>query len=250
LLQVSEEVVVETAGAHVLVVDEDPEVCGQVTQYLGQHDFRVTAVSTGRQMQEVIGREAIDLLLLEPRLRGGEGFGLTRSIRESSKLPIVVLSGLSDEADRVMGLELGADDYVTKPFSPRELLARIRAVLRRSQMIAGAGYDRGVRAYRFAGWELNLRLHRLQRPSGERVSISRGEFSLLCAFLSAPQQVLTRDRLLDLSRMHSTEVYDRSVDVQILRLRRKIEIDPGKPEFIRTERGSGYIFDSRVAVVR
>jgi len=241
----------ETAGAHVLVADDDSETCGRISEYLGQHDIRVTAVNTGKQMLEVIGQEAIDLLLLEPQLRGSEGIALTRSIRESSKLPIVVLTALSEEADRVMGLELGADDYVTKPFSSRELLARIRAVLRRSQLTAAAsGVDKAVRAYRFAGWELNVRLHRLQSPSGERVSISRGEFSLMCAFLSAPKRILTRDQLLDLSRLHSTEVYDRSIDVQILRLRRKIEDDPTQPRFIRTERGVGYFFDAPVAVVR
>jgi len=242
---------VETTGSHVLVVDEDAEVCGRVSAYLGQHDFRVTVVNSGRQMLDVIGREAIDLLLLEPRLRGGEGLGLTRSIRETSKLPIVVLSGLDDEADRVMGLELGADDYVTKPFSPRELLARIRAVLRRSQAETPAqGHDKAVRAYRFGGWELNVRLHRLRTADGQNVPISRGEFSLLCAFLSSPQQMMSRDRLLDLSRLHSTEVYDRSVDVQILRLRRKIELDPSNPQFIRTERGTGYYFDARVSTIR
>jgi len=238
-------------GAHVLVVDEDVEVCGRVCDYLGQHQFRVTAVNSGKQMLEIIGREAIDLLLLEPRLRGGDGLGLTRSIRETSQLPIVVLSGLIEEADRVMGLELGADDYVTKPFSPRELLARIRAVLRRSRLaVTASTCDRTVRAYRFAGWELNVRLHRLLSPAAGRVPISRGEFSLLCAFLSAPQQVLSRDRLLDLSRLHSTEVYDRTIDVQILRLRRKIEADASKPQFIRTERGVGYFFDVPVSAVR
>jgi DNA-binding response OmpR family regulator len=241
----------DTLGAHVLLADDDSETCGRIREYLGQHDIRVTAVNTGKQMLEMIGQEAIDLLLLEPQLRGSEGMGLTRSIRETSKLPIVVLTGLTEEADRVMGLELGADDYVTKPFSSRELLARIRAVLRRSQVTAAAsGVDRGVRAYRFAGWELNVRLHRLLSPSGEKVTISRGEFSLLCAFLSAPKRILTRDQLLDLSRLHSSEVYDRSIDVQILRLRRKIEDDSTKPRFIRTERGVGYFFDAAVSVVR
>ena len=242
----------DMAGSHVLVVDEDVEVCGGVCDYLRQHDFRVTAVNSGKQMLEVIGHEAIDLLLLEPRLRSGEGMGLTRSIRETSKLPIVVLSALIEEADRVMGLELGADDYVTKPCSYRELLARIRAVLRRTQAAAtaAANPDRSVRAYRFQGWELNVRLHRLLSPAGERVAISRGEFSLLCAMLSAPQRVLTRDQLLDLSRLHSTEVYDRSIDVQIMRLRRKIEPDPANPCIIRTERGTGYLFDVPVATVR
>jgi two-component system, OmpR family, response regulator len=242
---------VDTSNAHVLVVDEDTEVCGRVCEYLSQHRFRVTAASSGEQMLEIIGREAIDLLLLEPRLGGGEGIGLTRSIREIARFPIVVLSGLIEEADRVMGLELGADDYVTKPFSCRELLARIRALLRRSRLaVSASSGDRTVRAYRFGGWELNVKLHRLLSPAGKRVPISRGEFSLLCTFLSAPQQVMSRDRLLDLSRLHSTEVYDRTIDVQILRLRRKMEEDPARPRFIRTERGVGYFFDHPVAPFR
>ncbi|HEY6642658.1 response regulator [Povalibacter sp.] len=238
------------AGTHVLVADEDAETRSRICEYLGQHDFRVTAVDDGNKMLDILGREAIDLLLLEPRLRGSEGIGLTRSIRETSKLPIVVLSALREEADCVMGLELGADDYVTKPFSPRELLARIRAVLRRSQATLAGSPDRSVRAYRFGGWELNVRLHRLLSPAGARVPISRGEFSLLCAFLSQPQRILTRDQLLDMSRLHSTEVYDRSIDVQILRLRRKIEAHPATPRFFRTERGTGYFFDALVATVR
>jgi two-component system OmpR family response regulator len=162
-----------------------------------------------------------------------------------------MVTGRQDEADRVMGLELGADDYVTKPFSPRELLARIRAVMRRYQSAeALPGRDDGLRAYRFAGWELNVRLHRLTSPGGKHVSLTNGEFSLLVAFLSAPQRVLNRDQLLDLSRLHSTEVYDRSIDVQILRLRRKIEDDPADPQLIRTERGAGYVFCAPVATVR
>jgi DNA-binding response OmpR family regulator len=242
---------VPTNASHVLVVDDDPDVCSQVSDYLGQHDFRVTSVNSGKQMLEVIGREAIDLLVLEARLRSDDGLRLTRNLRETSRMPIVVLSGLIEEADRVMGLELGADDYVTKPFSPRELLARIRAVLRRSQVDAvPPGRDETLRAYRFAGWELNVRLHRLLSPEGRRVEISRGEFSLLCAFLSSPQRILSRDQLLELSRLHCTEVYDRSIDVQIMRLRRKIEVDSATPQFIKTERGVGYFFDAVVKAVR
>jgi len=240
-----------TTPLHVLMVDDDPDVCGLVSEYLSQNNFRVTTVSTGKQMLETIGREAIDLLLLDLRLPGEDGMHLARTVREQSKLPIVILTGRAEEADRIMGLELWADDYVTKPFSPRELLARIRAVLRRSQVeVASPGRDEALRAFRFAGWELNVRLHRLRSPAGENIEISRGEFSLLRAFLAAPQRILTRDQLLDLSRLHSTEVYDRSIDVQILRLRRKIEADPGHPVFIRTERGVGYYFDASVKVVR
>jgi len=237
--------------SHVLVVDDDQSVCNLICDYLGQNDIRVSAANTGKQMREVIASEAIDLLLLDLRLSGEDGLSLARSIRDSSKMPIVILTGRLDEADRVMGLELGADDYVTKPFSPRELLARIRAVLRRSQAeVAPPGRDETLRAYRFAGWELNVRLHRLQSPEGRRIEISRGEYSLLCAFLASPQRMLSRDQLLDLSRLHSTEVYDRSIDVQILRLRRKIEADPANPQFIKTERGVGYHFDAPVKVIR
>lgn len=241
----------DTTDSHLLVADGDTEMCGQVCEYMGRHDFRVTAVNTGKQMLEIIAREPIDLLLLEPRLNDSDGIGLTRSIRESSKLPIVMLSELAEEADLVMGLELGADDYLTKPFSLRELLARIRAVLRRSRVEAvPSGQYETLRAYRFAGWELNLKLHRLQSPTGERVRISRSDYSLLCAFLSRPNRILTRDQLLELSRLHSTEVYDRAIDVQIMRLRRKIEADPSQPRFIRTERSVGYFFDAAVKAIR
>lgn len=239
------------AMSHVLVVDDDATICNLVSEYLGQNDFRVSTVRNGEQMLEVIGREAIDLLLLDLRLPGEDGLHLARTVRESSRIPIVILTGRMDEADRVMGLELGADDYVTKPFSPRELLARIRAVLRRSLVAAAPpGHDETLRAYRFEGWELNVRLHRLTSPIGRRVDISRGEFSLLCAFLAQPQRMLSRDQLLEMSRLHSMEVYDRSIDVQILRLRRKIETEPSQPKFIRTERGVGYYFDVPVKVIR
>ena len=241
----------DSESSHVLVIDDDVNVCSSVRDYLNRHDFRVSVANTGKQVLEIIGQDAIDLLVMELRLHGDDGLRLAREIRQKSKLPIVVLSELKEEADRVLGLEMGADDYLTKPFSPRELLARIRAVLRRSQTITVApGRDEPLRAYRFAGWELNVRLHRLLTPTGERIEISRGDFSLLCAFLSSPQRILSRDQLLELSRIHSTEVYDRCIDVQIMRLRRKIEADPSNPTFIRTERGTGYFFDAPVKAIR
>jgi two-component system, OmpR family, response regulator len=241
----------ETAPSHVLIVDDDAAICGLVSDYLSQNDFRVTAVSTGKQMREVLAAEAIDLVVLDLRLRGEDGLQLARSLRETSGIPIIMVTGRVEEADRVMGLELGADDYVTKPFSPRELLARIRAVMRRYHAPEPLpGRDEGLRAYRFAGWELNVRLHRLTAPSGAHVPLTNGEFSLMVAFLSAPERVLSRDQLLDLSRLHSTEVYDRSIDVQILRLRRKIEVDASDPQFIRTARGAGYVFCATVTTVR
>jgi DNA-binding response OmpR family regulator len=176
---------------------------------------------------------------------------IARRLREESAIPILMLTGRAEEADRVMGLELGADDYLTKPFSTRELLARIRALLRRAQAQASvADAIAKVRAYRFGGWELNVGLRRLRGPGGNTVELTNGEFSLLVAFLSAPERTLSRDQLLELSRLHNAEVYDRSIDVQILRLRRKIEVDPARPTFIVTQRGAGYVFASKVDLIR
>jgi DNA-binding response OmpR family regulator len=235
---------------HVLVLDDDPSVRQLVRDYLVENELRATAVATGAEFMAVMGSETIDIVVLDLRLQGGDGMQIARRLRETSAVPILMLTGRVDEADRVMGLELGADDYLTKPFSPRELLARIRALLRRARAQATvADAISRVRAYRFGGWELNIGLRRLKSAEGRTVELTNGEFSLLAAFVSAPQRVLSRDQLLDLSRLHNAEVYDRSIDVQILRLRRKIEADPAQPRFIKTERGAGYFFDATVDVV-
>jgi two-component system, OmpR family, response regulator len=236
---------------HVLALDDDPSIRQLVSDYLSENELRVTAVATGRELDDVMARETIDIIVLDLRLqRGEDGLQIARRLRESSRIPILMLSGRADEADRVMGLELGADDYLTKPFSPRELLARIRALLRRARAQATvAEAIAQVRAYRFGAWELNIGLRRLKAGDGRAVELTNGEFSLLAAFVSAPQRILTRDQLLELSRLHNAEVYDRSIDVQILRLRRKIEADPARPNFIKTERGAGYFFDAEVQAV-
>ncbi|CAN5431057.1 response regulator [soil metagenome] len=241
----------DVVAAHVLAVDDDPSIRQLIVSYLGDHDIRVTAVETGREMAEVLARESIDLVLLDLRLRGEDGLRIARELRSSSKMPIIIVTGRQDEADRVMSLELGADDYLTKPFSPRELLARIRALLRRSRMHSTlAEAVASIRAYRFAGWELNARLRRLLAPDGRVLTVGNAEFNLLVAFLSAPQRVLTREQLLDWSRLHNGEVFDRSIDVQIGRLRRRIEADPRLPKLIVTERGAGYVFSAGVETVR
>jgi two-component system, OmpR family, response regulator len=235
---------------HVLAVDDDPLIRQLVSNYLGDNNLRVSAVPAGRDMASVMERDAVDLVLLDLRLPGEDGLQIARDLREKSKLPIIILTGVNEEADRVMGLELGADDYLTKPFSPRELLARIRALLRRTQMHESVAATLAhVRAYRFAGWELNLRLRRLLAPGGEAVVLRNGEFNLLVAFLAAPQRVLAREQLLELSRLHNAEVYDRSVDVLVGRLRKKIEADPKLPKLIVTERGAGYVLKAEVEVV-
>jgi DNA-binding response OmpR family regulator len=235
---------------HVLALDDDPDLRALLLDFLPSHEFRATAVATGAEILKVLAQEPIDVVLLDLRLPGEDGLAIARQVRETSKVPIIILSGRTDEADRVMGLELAADDYITKPFSPRELVARIRAVLRRTQQGSNVVREEGPRAYRFAGWELNLRLRRLTGPDSKPVELTNSEFNLLCAFLAAPQRVLTRDQLLERSRLHSIEVYDRAIDVTILRLRRKIEQDHTLPKLIVTERGAGYRFAEPVSVLR
>jgi two-component system OmpR family response regulator len=204
----------------------------------------------GAQMSQILADEVIDLVILDLRLAGEDGMTIARQLRDQSAIPIIMLTGVRDEADRVMGLELGADDYLTKPFSPRELLARIRTVLRRTKSTAVAqAQRREVRAYRFAEFELNLRTRRLRQHDTHTIDLTNGEFNLLAALLAAPERILTRDQLLDASRVYDNEVYDRSIDVQVLRLRRKIEADPSQPKFIVTERGVGYIFKSPVEIL-
>lgn len=236
---------------HVLAVDDDPSVCQMVADYLGDNDIRVSTLPSGRGVAEAIERDNIDLLILDLKLPGEDGMQIVRRLRERWKLPIIMLTGRNEEADRVMGLELGADDYLTKPFSPRELLARIRALLRRSHARDTVADElTKVRAFRFAGWELNVRLRRLTSPSGDTIATTNSEFNLLVAFLSAPQRVLSREQLLDLSRLHNDEVYDRSIDVQVGRLRRKLGPDRKVMHLIRTERGSGYVFAAEVEIIR
>ena len=236
---------------HVLALDDDASIRQLVCDYLVANDLRVTAVATGAELMAVMARDTIDLIVLDLRLQGEDGMQIARRLREDSAIPILMLTGRAEEADRVMGLELGADDYLTKPFSPRELLARIRALLRRARAQATvADALARVRAYRFGHWELNVGLRKLKAQDGRTVELTNGEFSLLAALVSAPQRILSREQLLDLSRLHNAEVYDRSIDVQILRLRRKIEPDPAHPQFIKTERGAGYLFDATVDAVR
>ena len=235
--------------AHVLVVDDDADIRRMIADYLGDNDIRTTTLPDGRDVDRVMAEEVIDLLILDLKLPGEDGMHIARRLRDHSNLPIIMLTGRKDEADRVMGLELGADDYLTKPFSPRELLARIRALLRRAraQESVADGLAR-VRAYRFAGWVLNVRLRRLSAPDGAAVALTNNEFNLLAAFLAAPQRVLSREQLLDMSRLHNDEVYDRAIDVQVGRLRKKLE--PDGDTFILTERGAGYRFTAEVETVR
>jgi len=235
----------------VLVVDDDPAIRQTLARELALAGYDTLTAADGIEGSHLFEERRPDLVITDLAMPRADGLAVIAAVRRVDATPVVVLSVRGEEEDKVHALDLGADDYVTKPFSPRELLARIRAVLRRARAsVDPFDRDETLRAYRFAGWELNVKLHRLQSPTGERVCISRTEFSLLCAFLSRPSQILTRDQLLDFSRLHSTEVYDRAIDVQVMRLRRKMEGDPSRPRLIRTERSVGYFLDAAVQALR
>src|SRR6202171_3061797 len=235
--------------AHILVVDDDVAIRELIREYLSEHDFKVSLAESGADMDKVLGAgEMVDLVILDLKLPDEDGLAIARRLRESLDLPIIILTGRKEEADRIMGLELGADDYVTKPFSQRELLARIKAVLRRTEGKRATRRGESVRAFKFSGWELNTGTRKLKGPDDRNVELTNSEYALLVAFLRAPGRILTRDQLLESSRLHD-DIYDRSIDVQILRLRRKIEESPNQPTLIRTERGAGYYLDSPVETV-
>jgi two-component system, OmpR family, response regulator len=235
---------------HILVIDDDPSMREVLSEYLADNELRVTTLANGREIAAIMERDAVDLVLLDLRLTGGEdGMQIARRLREDSDVPIIMLTARKEAADLVMGLEIGADDFITKPCSLRELLARIRAVLRRQRLRMRQGRPLGVRAYRFDGWELNLNSRRLRANDGRELALSNTEFNLLVALLGSSERVLSRDELLDLSRLHNDEVFNRAIDVQVMRLRRKIESDPAEPRYIRTERGAGYLFGLPVQTV-
>lgn len=240
---------------HILAVDDDEDIRDLVSAYLTDEGYRVTTAPDAASMARVLESEKVDLIVLDLRLPDGDGLALLREIRARSGIPLIILSGRVADVDRIVGLELGADDYLTKPFNPRELLARIKAVLRRvgeaaaaKAPEAAARKDEGElrTVVQFAGWELDLAAQRLRSPDGRDVELTRAEFGLLAAFVKRPQRVLTRDQLLDFTHGDGGEVFDRSIDVLILRLRRKIEENPSQPRLIKTERGAGYIFDAKV----
>ncbi len=212
------------------------------------------SASDGSELQDVLAALRTDLIILDLGLPGDDGFTLTRDIRATSEVPIIILTGRNEEVDRILGLELGADDYITKPFSPRELRARIMAVLRRTRGVDRTGHTPAdainAAAVTFAGWEFDLDHRRLVSPSGVEVNLSNSEFNLLAAFVAAPNRVLSRGELLSLSRKYGDEILERSIDIQIFRLRQKIE-DSGKDvPLVKTQRGAGYIFTPEVKPIR
>ncbi|HEX2018569.1 MAG TPA: response regulator [Aurantimonas sp.] len=240
------------SGRHILVVDDDPAMRDLVGTYFNNHGYEVSTAPDGASLKRVLSARPADLIILDLQLAKENGLDLMRGISADSQVPVIVITGQRrDEPDRVVALELGADDYVTKPFSLRELMARARAVLRRSERSEGRSRDFQQRIrYRFAGFELSVRMRRLTSPDQKLVKLTVGEFNLLTAFLRSPQQILSREQLIAATRMHDEEVFDRSIDVLILRLRRKLESDPSNPRLIKTERGVGYLLTADVETVR
>ena len=237
---------------HILVVDDDKGIRRMLRRYLEAEGFQVSEAADGTALRAALKDAKIDLVLLDLVMPGEDGLSLARDIRRHSSVPIIILTGKGDLIDRVVGLEAGADDYLTKPFHLREVLARIRSVLRRTRAPAqpseedkppspGSGEILG-----FLGWELDLTRRELHPPSGDRVALTTGEFELLRVFARNANRVLTRDQLLDLVKGRGWSAFDRSIDTQVARLRRKIERDPGKPELIKTVRGAGYVFAAAV----
>ncbi len=235
----------EVPQDHILVVDDDPGIRDVVSEFLTRHGFSVDTAGDGREMERAMAKQRPDLVVLDLMLPGEDGLSICRRLARPDGPAVIMLSATGEETDRIIGLELGADDYLAKPCNPRELLARIRAVMRRRREPRALDETLGA-ACEFAGWRLDLVRHELRSPQGVVVNLSSGEFSLLRAFVERPQRVLTRDQLLEFARGPQSDAFDRAIDVQISRLRRKLEDSGGEIELIRTVRSEGYIFTPKV----
>lgn len=231
---------------HILIVDDDREIRDLLSKFLERNQLRVTAARDAREARRAWTQGHYHLVVLDLMLPGESGLDLARWLRSQSNIPIIMLTAMSEETDRIIGLELGADDYVTKPFNPRELLARIRAVLRRVSEAQDSGGASEARELHFAGWILELARRRLLDPHGAEVPLTGGEYDLLLALLERPNRVLTRDMLLDLLRGRQAGPFDRAIDVAISRLRRKLEDDGRNAQIIKTVRGGGYVLAADV----
>jgi two-component system, OmpR family, response regulator len=231
---------------HLLIVDDDRAIRGLLTKFFVQHGYRVSVAADGNAMQQVLAAGRIDLIVLDVMLPGEDGLSLCRRLRADSTIPIIRLTAKGEDTDRIVGLEMGADDYLPKDFNPRELLSRVRAVLRRSTTPPAKKLSTASHVLEFHGWRIVQARRQLFSPAGALVPLRSGEYDLLLALVERPQRVLTRDQLLDLARGRSANVFDRSIDVQISRLRRKIEVDPKEPAFIKTVRSGGYVFSAVV----
>jgi two-component system OmpR family response regulator len=231
---------------HILVVDDHRDIREQLARYLRKSGLRASVADSAQQARKFLKSAAVDLIVLDIMMPGEDGLSLCRSLVETGTVPVILLTAMAEDTDRIVGLEIGADDYVTKPFNPRELLARIRAVLRRAALVPRDRDPVDAETLSFAGWTLDVPKRLLTGEDGIAVPLSSGEFQLLVAFLKRPRMVLSRDQLLDLTSGRTPGVFDRSIDNQVSRLRRKIEPDPKTPELIKTVWGGGYTFTADV----
>lgn len=234
-----------TSNEHLLVVDDDQEIRELLQDYLQNNGYRVSVVADGAGMWKLLEHQHIDLVVLDIMLPGDDGLTLCRQLRATSAVPVIMLTALGDETDRIVGLELGADDYLGKPFNPRELLARIRGVLRRASGEVGE-----MQTLRFADWTLDRNAHHLISPEGVIINLSSGEYRLLDVFVTHPNRVLSRDQLMEILQGRDLSPFDRSIDVQVSRLRRRLKDNAESPELIKTIRGEGYLFSARVSRVK
>ena len=236
-------------NTHILVVDDHSEIRDLLKRFLEQHGLRVSCARDGKEMKRLLEEREFDLLVLDLMMPGEDGLTLCRELRVKSNLPIIMLTAMGEETDRIIGLEMGADDYLAKPFNPRELLARIKAVMRRTQVEPQPAAETLTRDLRFDRWLLDINRRELVDEEGVGLSLSTAEFDLLRVFLERPQRVLSRDQLLDLARGREAVAFDRAIDTLVSRLRRKLERDPKNPELIKTIWGGGYLFAADVTQV-
>jgi two-component system OmpR family response regulator len=239
-----------SAQDHVLVVDDDLDIRSLLRDYLEKNGYRVTAVGDGKAMWAAFDEVRPDILVLDVMLPGTDGLTLCRNVRARSGIPIIMLTARGEETDRIVGLEMGADDYLPKPFSPRELLARIKSVLRRARTLPDNLQPEAARRIRFAGWTLDIATRNLLSPAGVVVALSGTEFKLLRIFLAHPNRVLNRDQLIDLMLSRDASPFDRSIDVQVSRLRNRLSDQAKEPSIIKTVRGEGYVLSVPVTVER
>ena len=233
---------------HVVVVDDDEEIRTLLSQFLDKHGFKVSGARSGPEMRKILGSTQADLVILDVMLPGEDGLALCRELRSESSIPIIMLTAMGDETDRIVGIELGADDYLSKPFNPRELLARMRGLLRRASLPPPSP-AKGNKVT-FGGWILDLARRELVSSKGVVTDLTTGEYDLLLAFIERPERVLTRDQLLDFARGRAATPFDRAIDVQVSRLRRKLDAESGSAPLIKTVRGEGYVFCADVEARR
>lgn len=232
--------------AHILVVDDDREIRALLSTYLQRNGFRATAVGDGKVLRRVLGQSHVDLIVLDLMLPGDDGLKLCREIRATSQVPIIMLTALGEEVDRIVGLEVGADDYVSKPCNPRELLGRIKAVLRRTAHASRDPLPAEVRGWRFAGWHLDTVTRTLTHADGQRAALNGADYRVLTILLAHPNRVLSRTQLMDLLRGREADPFDRSIDVRISRIRQTLGDDARAPHIVKTVYGEGYVIGVRV----